>query len=485
MVRAAILALASGVAVLRSRHRARARRAAIRRSGRAVFTGATMPSATSIELNPGRARPRHVATRSTSRRRRARSVSGSIDALDLDTAHRARRARPTTPSSRPAAMLASSGTPAIASRSASSCARRRAELFLEDQRRAALPHARRRPARRTSARVGASIQRHRASSTSARASSHENTYLHAALRARHRARAGDGADGVDSDCGGAPCGVENPLRDRALRRRRRTPMLSRRRTSCVEPRRRRAASRATSGSALAYHTPPGLEIQTELDGTMTSARAARRRRASVNGGVDRLRPATRRASTPSCARGCPTSSISTSACRWEDLSRMPGVRRARLRLERSRARASRSGCRAPRGFHDPFALWAGVEQVDARHERAAAVRRAPRLRDRVARRRRARAARRSRRPRSPLDVGVQLRLRARARSSSSRTACSTSRRCTSPNSAFDPRAQLDCIDIGLRLLDGGVRGGAQRLRDPDRRRRLRPHPARAAARAPL
>ena len=87
---------------------------------------------------------------------------------------------------------------------------------------------------------------------------HDNTFLR--LRyARDTALASwpRSPRGIDSDCDGAPCGLENPQADRALRRRR----AHRRR---VDARTSRSTSASSSSVArdvwlgVAYHTPPGL-----------------------------------------------------------------------------------------------------------------------------------------------------------------------------------------------------------------------------------
>ncbi len=52
------------------------------------------------------------------------------------------------------------------------------------------------------------------------------------------------------------------------------------------------------------------------------------------------------------------------AGRWEDLSRLNAVRRARLRLAVSAIQRPRVDAAARKSFHDSFAFWAGVEQAE-------------------------------------------------------------------------------------------------------------------------
>ena len=171
-------------------------------------------------------------------------------------------------------------------------------------------------------------------------------------------------------------------------------------------------------------------------------RAARRRRRSLTGALDRVRvvPVERRRRVPRAAAA--PSSISTSALRWEDLSRLQALRRARLRRARSPPRTSPSGPQRPRGFHESFAMWAGVEQVETHTSERLRVRRARRLRDR----RRSTTTGPSPLTIAPtsftLDIGAQIRL-----APSSCVQLTYGLQYFPPvhvtDSAFDPRDRLD------------------------------------------
>lgn len=113
---------------------------------------------------------------------------------------------------------------------------------------------------------------------------------------------------------------------------------------------------------LAYHTPPGLDVQTTMNGDMDVTRAPRDGRTLVRGG------STVYVSYPASIDGevrarLPEELDLHVGARWEDLSRMQaydvrgyGSVFAFNGIPEQMLRA--------RGLHDSFALWAGVEQVD-------------------------------------------------------------------------------------------------------------------------
>ncbi|MBA3820600.1 MAG: hypothetical protein H0X17_17040 [Deltaproteobacteria bacterium] len=190
--------------------------------------------------------------------------------------------------------------------------------------------------------------------------SHDNTVLR--LRyARDTALAdGEGPRGLGSDCGGMPCGLEDPAASE---------------TYDVD-----VSSKSFAASNLkvnlgllariyrdvwlgiAYHTPPGFDIQSKLDGDMRVTRAPRDGGGVLRGGSTVYAQYPASVDAELRAR-LPQLLDLTIGGRWEDLSRFAaydvrghgstfvpnGVPEWTLR---------------PRGMHDPFAVWGGIEQID-------------------------------------------------------------------------------------------------------------------------
>ena len=191
----------------------------------------------------------------------------------------------------------------------------------------------------------------------------ESTYLR--LRYARDSALAAGADptrGIGSDCGGAPCGIENPLATERY-----DVDVSSAWFSASD------ALRPNFGIVyelskgiylgLSYHMPPGLAVQNALTGTMTVRQAPR------DGGGTIYGRSTVYISQPSSADAelrarLPESLDLHVGMRWEDLSRLqaydvrgygPAFTSANIPEWTER----------PRGFHDTFAMWAGVEQSDA------------------------------------------------------------------------------------------------------------------------
>lgn len=118
--------------------------------------------------------------------------------------------------------------------------------------------------------------------------------------------------------------------------------------------------------AIGYHTPPGLSVQTELAGNVDIERALRDR---GPGRPDRLRgSAVVEIQFPASVDAefrarLPYQLDLHIGGRWEDLSRLRGydVRTYGTTLAGNRIP---EWIERPRGLHDSFALWGGVEQVD-------------------------------------------------------------------------------------------------------------------------
>lgn len=186
--------------------------------------------------------------------------------------------------------------------------------------------------------------------------SHDNTLLH--LRyARDTAL----DTGFASDCGGAPCGVENPAASESYDVTARSPWVSgsnaRLNIGVV------ARVYRNTWLGLAYHTPPGFAIETTLSGTMDVQRAPR------DGGELLLGDSVVYVHFPASVDGELRTRLPDLALdlhlggRWEDLSRMQAYD-VRGFGSTFRSTGVPEWVERPRGFHDSFAAWAGVEQVD-------------------------------------------------------------------------------------------------------------------------
>ena len=177
----------------------------------------------------------------------------------------------------------------------------------------------------------------------------------------------DPTRGVTSDCGGAPCGLENPLATEHYDVGVSSSWFS---SDALRPNIGLVyqVSRDTF-LGVAYHMPPGLSVQNALTGFMTVQPAPRD--AGMLG--DRSsRTLTGRStvyvSYPSSVDAefrarIPADLDLHVGLRWEDLSRLQAydVRGYGPGFTASNAP---EWTERPRGFHDPFAMWAGVEQVE-------------------------------------------------------------------------------------------------------------------------
>jgi hypothetical protein len=174
------------------------------------------------------------------------------------------------------------------------------------------------------------------------------------------AAARDPARGVDSDCGGAPCGIENPAATELYDVDVRSKYVALDNVVGTIGVTIRLAKTVLLG--VAYHTPPGLTIQNELTGTMEIERAPRDGGGTITGGgtVYLSQPASVDAEL---SAQLPADLELHVGLRWEDLSR--------LQMYDVRGYGSFfPGAGIPewqpraRGFHDSFAMWAGVEQLE-------------------------------------------------------------------------------------------------------------------------
>jgi hypothetical protein len=185
------------------------------------------------------------------------------------------------------------------------------------------------------------------------------TYLHLHYARDSALEAGHGAGGIDSDCGGSPCGAQNALAQEHYDVNARSSLFST--SNFVLNLGVMIELGKEIWLGVAYHAPPGLEVETELTGTMDVRRAPRDGGDLLHGAVSVFVSQPASADAELRARLAGKLDLHVGA-RWEDLSRLQaydvrgygstlpgaGIPEWQLRV---------------RGFHDPFSLWAGVEQV--------------------------------------------------------------------------------------------------------------------------
>ncbi|MBA3464404.1 MAG: hypothetical protein H0T46_30915 [Deltaproteobacteria bacterium] len=271
---------------------------------------------------------------------------------------------------------------------------------------------------------------------------HENTFLRLRWARDTALEAGRGPGGIDSDCGGRACGVENPDAAEHYDVAVRTPTLATSNLKVNIGTVFRVGPDVWVG--IAYHTPPGLDVQTTLGGTMDVTRSRRDGGVVVRGGstVYISYPASVDAEVR--AR-LPRELELHVGGRWEDLSRMQAYDVRGYGSVFSFNNIPEQTLRA-RGMHDAFALWAGIEQIDVDERKP--IRLGARLgfetssvdSDKLSPLTVAPAA-------ATLDLGAQARLGAWLVQLGYGIAFSPT--IAVDNSAFDPRARIDCIDSGF------------------------------------
>ena len=333
--------------------------------GRAVFTGATMPHATSIGLDPaaiglGASDEVYVA------------FAGVLDQLRIDLekvdASGARspgpRVRDVEPT--PAAMLAFIYHLAGEAVTLGFEARTSPRESFPEGRDVLRYHTLGGGQRDWLASVGASIKVTNELFFGA-SLSHQNTFLRLRYARDTALENGTGPGGVTSDCGGAPCGLENPFATEQYDIDVRSPTLA---TSNL---------RVNVGGlvqiardiwlGVGYHTPPGFSVQTELAGHVEVQRAERDCPGCEAIGGDSVVDIQFPASVDAELRARLPGQLDLHiGGRWEDLSRFKAydVRLYGSTLPRN---AIPEWTERPRGMRDAFAGWIGVEQVDTGRSR--------------------------------------------------------------------------------------------------------------------
>ena len=278
---------------------------------------------------------------------------------------------------------------------------------------------------------------------------HENSYLHLRYARDTALEAGHGPRGVDSDCNGAPCGVENPAATELYDVDVRTPVLA---TTNLRVNLGAVVHVGPVWLALAYHTPPGFDIQSSLNGSMTVTRAPRDGGEVLHGGSTVL--VQYPASVDAEVRAALPAELELHVGgRWEDLSRMSAYDVRGYGSTFVPNGVPEQMIRA-RGMHDSFAVWAGVEQLDVD------VRKPFRFGARIGYETAAvDDSRLSALTVAPaavtLDLGAQARFGSWVVQLSYGIAYSPTVQVT--DSAFDPRHQLDCIDTDYDYTSNGCR----------------------------
>ena len=265
----------------------------------------------------------------------------------------------------------------------------------------------------------------------------DTTYLHLHYAIDTALANGTGPNGITSPCGTSACGVGNPLASEHFDVHVNSPLFSTENLVANIGILAQLAKDVWLG--VAYHAPPGLAIQTELDGTMDVLQAPRDGTTLLHGASTVFISQPASADIELRAR-LPQQLDLHVAGRWEDLSRFNNYD-VRGYGSQFPSFGVPEWTLLPQSFHDSFAMWAGVEQA----ETGQTVRFGARI-----------GAETSSLPdqdTSPMtiapfsytgDVGVQLRLAGITLQATYGVQYFPTVNVT--NSAFDPRARVQCID---------------------------------------
>ncbi len=270
--------------------------------------------------------------------------------------------------------------------------------------------------------------------------SHDNTFLEMKYARDTAVAAGDGPRGIGSDCGGMPCGFEHPAATERYDVNARSGWVA------------TANLKVNIGVlvsvyrdvwiGVAYHTPPGFNIQTQLDGDMDVTRAPRDGGEVLEGGSTVYVSYPASVDVEVRARLPRLLDLHVGG-RWEDLSRF-GAYDVRGHDSTFVPNGVPEWTLRPRGMHDSFALWGGVEQIDFGQQ----LRFGGRVGFETSYLDRSRTSAMTIGPASlTLDLGGQLRL---GTSWSAELAYGVQYfpAVDVESSAYNPRFQLDCIASG-------------------------------------
>jgi len=404
-------------------------------AGRAVFTGAATPHATSVSLNPaaiglGPVGEIYAAVVTT-----LQQLGIDRRTLDPATGTLAPGARVRDTQLGPGGMLGFIWHPSDRLTIGGEARLPPPEMLTED--RTALAYHTLGDGQRTYvATLGVSLRITRKFHFGA-SLSHENTFLRLRYARDTALEAGSGPGGITSDCGGAPCGIENPQATELYDVDVASRWIS---TSNLKVHLGTVFSvHPDVWIGLAYHTPPGFNIQTTLDGTMDVTRAPRDGGEVIRGG------ATVYVSFPASVDGevrvrLPEDLELHVGARWEDLSRMQAYD-VRGYGSTFRNAGIPEWTLRPRGLIDAVSGWAGIEQVD----KGKLYRLGARLGFETASVPTGRTSPVAIGPaKATIDIGGQLRFGAGVVQLS--YGIGLSARVSVDDSDYDPRYRLDCLD---------------------------------------
>ncbi|MGE0545685.1 MAG: hypothetical protein AB7O24_09165 [Kofleriaceae bacterium] len=175
-----------------------------------------------------------------------------------------------------------------------------------------------------------------------------------------------GRPGIDADCGGARCGVGNPAATELYDVRVRSEWVSTQNLKLNLGTVIQIASGVWLG--VTYHTPPGFDIQSRLEGDVRVIRAPRDGSAVVSGRATVFVSYPASLDAEIRAR-LPAELDLHVGGRWEDLSRMTAYDVRAYGADRTTEISLRDlgipeWTLRPRGLDDTFSVWAGVEQID-------------------------------------------------------------------------------------------------------------------------
>jgi long-subunit fatty acid transport protein len=269
------------------------------------------------------------------------------------------------------------------------------------------------------------------------------TYLHLHYARDAALENGRGPNGIDSDCGGAPCGIQNPLAQEHYDVNAATSLLSTRNLVLNVGIMVELAKDVWLG--VSYHAPPGLEVRTELTGTMDVLQAPRDGANLLHGASSVFLSQPASADAELRAR-LPAKLDLHVGARWEDLSRLQAYDVRGFGSTFFAANIPEWQLRA-RGFHDPLSVWAGIEQVEL-DQNDDWLRFGARIGFETSSLRDQETAPLSISPFSyTADVGLQARLKHVLPKAVFQASYGVQyfRPLTVANSSFDPRTRIDCI----------------------------------------
>ena len=332
-------------------------------TGRAVFTGATMPHATSIELNPAA-----LAIGVTDESYFA--GTGVIDQTSIDTRTQTLDGGALSPGPSVGANTFGPGFMIahvwhFKDRASVGLSFRRTQVELLPSGQAALQYHSLGLDERTYNVSAAGSARLTDELYIGFSATNVTRYLNMKYARDTALEAGHGPGGVDSDCGGMPCGLGNPAATEIYEIDVHSKVVS------LDTLAFNVGAVYQFGKdtflGASYHTVPGVNlIQQTLTGNAIVMRAPRDGGGLVRGGASVNIQEAVSADAELRTRVAPDLDLHV-GMRWEDLSRFAAydVRTYGTALA---AAGVPEWTERPRGFHDPFAVWAGVEQIESAKE---------------------------------------------------------------------------------------------------------------------